>query len=64
MSKHVTYLPELHEIYLSQYLSAYNDLNPWCYSRKQRNNKGLFNKTYRKLLAIERQHNRFFGLGN
>lgn len=58
MSKHVTYLSELHEIYLSQYLRAYNDLNPWCYSRKQRNNKGFFNKTYRKLLATERQHNR------
>lgn len=60
MSKHVTYLSELHEIYMTQYLRAYNDLNPWMYSKKQKNNKGMFKKTYRKLVELERSKNRFW----
>jgi len=60
MSRRATYLSELHEIYLSQYLSVYNDLNPWMYSKKQKNNKGMFKKTYRKLVELERSKNRFW----
>ena len=60
MSRRATYLSELHEIYLSQYLSAYNDLNPWMYSKKQKNNKGMFKKTYRNLVELERSKNRFW----
>ena len=60
MSRRATYLSELHEIYMSQYLVAYNDLNPWMYSKKQKNNKGMFKKTYRKLVELERSKNRFW----
>ena len=60
MSRRATYLSELHEIYLSQYLRDYNDLNPWMYSKKQKNNKGMFKKTYRKLVELERSKNRFW----
>ena len=60
MSRRATYLSELHEIYMSQYLGAYNDLNPWMYSKKQKNNKGMFKKTYRKLVELERSKNRFW----
>lgn len=60
MAKHSTTLETLFDIYMYQYLRAYNDLNPWMYSRKQKNNKGMFKKTYRKLVELERSKNRFW----
>ena len=60
MAKHSTTLETLYDIYMSQYLRAYNDLNPWMYSKKQKNNKGMFKKTYRKLVELERSKNRFW----
>lgn len=62
MAKHVSYLDELYERYTTDYLRMYNDYNPWMYSRKQKNIKGMFNKTFIKLRELERNKDKFWSL--